>query len=164
MPERDPDKVTEDLENFRCDGDRDRLTEEIASTMDVEFQSDTRALVEHTYLGFTNDDQGKAKLTCDKGTWETEWHEKDGMWIVDSWGPDETYFEVDFIKDLIPWGNIRGLLFETDEECAEVIAGDISFQNRYVDAAADMELDDDTPMHSVIRDPILRRALTPSGD
>ena len=77
MPERDPDKVTEDLENFRCDGDRDRLTEEIASSMDVEFQSDTKAFVKHTYLGFVPGDDGKAKLTCDFGTWEMEWAERD---------------------------------------------------------------------------------------
>ena len=164
MPERDPDKVTEDLENFRCDGDRDRLTEEIASSMDVEFQSDTKAFVKHTYLGVVPGDDGKAKLTCDVGTWEMDWFEKEGMWIVDSWGPDETYFEVDFIKDIIPWEKIRGLLFETDEECAEAIAGDLSFQNRYADTVSDMDLDDNTPMHSVIRDPLLRKALKPEDD
>lgn len=56
---------------------------------------------------------------------------------------------------------IRGLLFETNEECASAIADDTGFQNYYADKVADMDLDDDTPMHSVIRDPILRKALTP---
>ena len=161
MPERDPDKVTEDLENFRCDGDRERLWDEIMSSMDVEFVSDTRANVKHIYLGLAADDDGVKRLTCDAGTWEMEWAEREAMWIVDSWGPDDTYFQVDFIKDRIPWKKIRGLLFETDEECAEAIADNAGFQNFYADTVADMDLDDDTPMHSVIRDPILRNALRP---
>jgi hypothetical protein len=161
MPERDPDKVIEDLENFRCDGDRERLWDEIMSSMDVEFVSDTRANVKHVYLGLAADDDGVKRLTCDAGTWEMEWAEREAMWIVDSWGPDDTYFQVDFIKDRIPWKKIRGLLFETDEECAEAIADNAGFQNLYADTVSDMELDDDTPMHSVIRDPILRKALTP---
>jgi hypothetical protein len=161
MPERDPDKVTEDLENFRCDGDRERLWDEIMSSMDVEFVTDTRANVKHVYLGLAADDDGVKRLTCDGGTWEMEWAEREAMWIVDSWGPDDTYFQVDFIKDRIPWKKIRGLLFETDEECAEAIADNAGFQNLYADTVADMDLDEDTPMHSVIRDPILRKALTP---
>jgi hypothetical protein len=161
MPERDPDKVTEDLENFRCDGDRERLWDEIMSSMDVEFVSDTRANVKHVYLGLAADDNGVKRLTCDAGTWEMEWAEREAMWIVDSWGPDDTYFQVDFIKDRIPWKKIRGLLFETDEECAEAIADNAGFQNFYADTVADMDLDDNTPMHSVIRDPILRKALEP---
>ena len=164
MPERDPDKVTEDLENFRCDGDRERLWDEIMSSMDVEFVSDTRANVKQIYLGLAADDNGVKRLTCDAGTWEMEWAEREAMWIVDSWGPDDTYFQVDFIKDRIPWKKIRGLLFETDEECAEAIADNAGFQNLYADTAADMDLDDNTPMHSVIRDPILRKALKPEDD
>jgi hypothetical protein len=164
MPERDPDKVTEDLENFRCDGDRERLWDEIMSSMDVEFVSDTRANVKHVYLGLSADDDGVKRLTCDAGTWEMEWAEREAMWIVDSWGPDDTYFQVDFIKDRIPWKKIRGLLFETDEECAEAIADNAGFQNLYADTVADMDLDDNTPMHSVIRDPILRKALEPEDE
>ena len=164
MAERDPDKVTEDLENFRCDGDRERLWDEIMSSMDVGFVSDTRANVKHVYLGLAADDDGVKRLTCDAGTWEMEWAEREAMWIVDSWGPDDTYFQVDFIKDRIPWKKIRGLLFETDEECAEAIADNAGFQNFYPDTVADMDLDDDTPMHSVIRDPILRKALKPGDE
>ena len=164
MPERDPDKVTEDLENFRCDGDRERLWDEIMSSMDVEFVSDTRANVKQIYLGLAADDNGVKRLTCDAGTWEMEWAEREAMWIVDSWGPDDTYFQVDFIKDRIPWKKISGFLFETDEECAEAIADNAGFQNLYDDTVADMDLDDNTPMHSVIRDPLLRKALKPEDD
>ena len=164
MPEQDPDKVTEDLENFRCDGDRERLWDEIMSSMDVEFVSDTRANVKHVYLGLATDDDGIKRLTCAAGTWEMEWAGREAMWIVDGWGPDDTYFQVDFIKDRIPWEKIRGLLFETDEECAEAIADNAGFQNLYADTVADMDLDDDTPMHSVIRDPLLRKALTPEEE
>ena len=164
MPERDPDKVTDDLENFRCDGDRERLWDEIMSSMDVEFESNTRANVKQIYLGLAAEDNGVKRLTCDAGTWEMEWAEREAMWIVDSWGPDDTYFQVDFIKDRIPWKKIRGLLFETDEECAEAIADNAGFQNLYADSVADMDLDDNTPMHSVIRDPLLRKALKPEDD
>ena len=164
MPERDPDKVTDDLENFRCDGDRERLWDEIMSSMDVEFESNTRANVKQIYLGLAAEDNGVKRLTCDAGTWEMEWAEREAMWIVDSWGPDDTYFQVDFIKDRIPWKKIRGLLFETDEECAEASADNAGFQNLYADSVADMDLDDNTPMHSVIRDPLLRKALKPEDD
>jgi len=161
MAQRDPEKVIQDIEDYRCDGDRERLWDEIMSSMDVKFESDTRANVKHVYLGLAADDDGVKRLTCDAGTWEMEWAEREAMWIVDSWGPDDTYFQVDFIKDRIPWKKIRGLLFETDEECAEAIADNAGFQNLYADTVADMDLDDDTPMHSVIRDPILRNALRP---
>jgi hypothetical protein len=164
MAQRDPEKVIQDIEDYRCDGDRERLWDEIMSSMDVKFESDTRANVKHVYLGLAADDDGVKRLTCDAGTWEMEWAEREAMWIVDGWGPDDTYFQVDFIKDRIPWKKIRGLLFETDDECAEAIADNAGFQNFYADTVADMDLDDDTPMHSVIRDPILRKALTPSGD
>jgi hypothetical protein len=90
-----------------------------------------------------------------------EWDKRSGLWLVDGWGPDDTYFQVDFIKDRIPWKKVRGLLFDTDEECAEAIADNGAFQNFYAETVAEMELDDDTPMHSVVRDPILRKALTP---
>jgi len=161
MAQRDPEKVIQDIEDYRCDGDRERLWDEIMSSMDVEFVSDTRANVKHVYLGLSADDNCVKRLTCDFGTWEMEWAERDAMWIVDGWGPDETYFQVDFIKDRIPWKKIRGLLFETDEECAAAIAENGAFQNCYAETVAEMELDDDVPMHSVIRDPILRKALTP---
>lgn len=161
MAERDPDKVIEDLQDFRCDGDRERYWHEIGSTMDVEFQSDTRALVKHVYLGFVPDNDNIERLTCELDTWEMQWDKRSGLWLVDGWGPDETYFQVDFIKDRIPWNKIRGLLYATDEECAEAIAGDAGFQNHFAETVADMDLDDDVPMHSIIRDPILRKALDP---
>lgn len=164
MAQRDPEKVIQDIEDYRCDGDRERLWDEIMSSMDVEFESDTRASVKHVYLGLAADDDGVKRLTCDAGTWEMEWTERGAMWIVDGWGPDDTYFQVDIIKDRIPWKKIRELLFETDEECAEAIADNLGFQNFYADTVADMDLDDNTPMHSAIRDPILRKALTPRGD
>lgn len=164
MPERDPDKVTDDLENFRCDGDRERLWDEIMSSMDVESVSESRANVKQIYLGLAADDDGVKRLTCDAGTWEMEWAEREAMWIVDSWGPDDTYFQIDFTRDRIPWKKIRGFLFETDEECAEAIADNAGFQNLYADTVADMDLDDNTPMHSVIRDPLLRKALKPEDD
>ena len=164
MAKKDPEKVIKDLKSYRIDGDRQRLLDEIESFMEVESVDDNRANVKQIYLGLAADDDGVKRLTCDAGTWEMEWAEREAMWIVDSWGPDDTYFQVDFIKDRIPWKKIRGLLFETDEECAEAIADNAGFQNLYADTVADMDLDDNTPMHSVIRDPILRKALTPRGD
>lgn len=160
MPERDAEKVIEDLENFRIDGDRERVWSQIGSSMDVEFESDTLAQVKHIYLGFVPDDDGKEKLTFRLDTWEMEWDEPSGLWLVNGWGPEDTYFQVDFIKDRIPWKKVRGLLFDTDEECAEAIADDGFFQNCYAETVAEMELDDNAPMHSVIRDPLLRKALT----
>jgi len=143
MPKRDPEKVLEDLENFRCDGDRERYWNEIDSSMDVEFQSNTRALVKQIYLGFVPGDDGKERLTCEMATWEMEWDKPSGLWLVDGWGPDETYFEVDFTKDRIPWKKVRGLLYATDEEFAEAIGNDVGFQNKLIDAVSETELEDD---------------------
>jgi hypothetical protein len=160
MPERDPDKVIEDLENFRCDGDRERYWNEIGSSMEVKFQSNTRALVKQIYLGFVPGDDGKERLTCELATWEMAWDKPSGLWLVDGWGPDETYFQVDFTKDRIPWKKVRGLLYETDEECAEAIADDVRFQNKLIDAVSDTELEDDA-IYSLIADPLLRKAASP---
>jgi len=164
MAKRDPEKVIEDIEDYRCDGDRERLMNEIMSSMDVEFESDTKALVKQTYLGLVSDGPGPEKLTFDLSTWEMEWFGREAMWVVVGWGPDETYFQVDFIKDRIPWKKVRGLLFETDEECAAAIADNGAFQNHFAETTAEMGLDEDTGMYSVIRDPLLRKALTPEKD
>ena len=160
MARKNPDKVIEDLENFRCDGDRERYWNEIGSSMDVEFQSNDRALVKQIYLGFVPDDDGKERLPCELATWEMEWDKPSGLWLVDGWGPDETYFQVDFTKDRIPWKKVRGLLYETDEECAEAIADDARFQNRFIDVVSDTELEDDA-IYSIIADPLLRKAAGP---
>jgi len=160
MPKRDPEKVLEDLQNFRCDGDRERYWNEIDSSMDVEFQSNTRALVKQIYLGFVPGDDGKERLTCEMATWEMEWDKPSGLWLVDGWGPDETYFEVDFTTDRIPWKKVRGLLYATDEEFAEAIGNDVGFQNKLIDAVSETELEDDA-IYSVIADPLLRKAAGP---
>jgi len=161
MRKKDPDRIIKDLQDYRVDGDRQRLLDEIDSCIDVESVSDTHATVKHVYLGFVPDDQGIDRLTCDLATWEMQWDKQTACWVFDGWEPEETYFQIDFTKERIPWKKIRGLLFETDEECAEAIADNAGFQNLYADTVADMDLDEDTPMHSVIRDPILRKALTP---
>ena len=163
MPERDPDKVTEDLENFRCDGDRERLWDEIMSSMDVEFVSETRANVKQIYLGLAADDDGVKRLTCDAGTWEMEWAEREAMWIVDSWGPDDTYFQVDFIKDRIPWKKIRGLFCGSDEDSAQTIASNSRFEREFLEATAKLPADEDD-IYSVIADPLLRKAVKPEDD
>jgi hypothetical protein len=163
MAQRDPEKVIQDIEDYRCDGDRERLWDEIMSSMDVEFVSDTRANVKHVYLGLGADDDGVKRLTCDAGTWEMEWAEREAMWIVDGWGPDDTYFQVDFIKDRIPWEKIRGLICRTDEECAQVIASSSRFENEFVAATATLPADEDD-IYSVVADPLLRKALKPGDD
>ncbi len=43
MSEGDSDEVIEDPPNFCCDGDRERYWNEVDSSMDVEFESDTLA-------------------------------------------------------------------------------------------------------------------------
>jgi len=164
MRKKDPDKIIKDLEDYRIDGDRQRVLDEIESFMDVESVNDTHATVKHVYLGFVPDDQGIDRLTCDLATWEMQWDKQAAGWVVDGWEPEETYFEIDFTKERIPWKKIRGLSCRTDEECAEAIADNAGFQNLYADTVADMDLDDNTPMHSVIRDPILRKALKPRDE
>lgn len=160
MPKRDPEKVIEDLEDFRCDGDRERYWNQIGSSMDVEFDSDTLAQVKHIYLGFVPGDDGKDKLIFELDTWEMKWDERSRLWLVNGWGPEETYFFVDFTKDRIPWKKVRGLLYETDKDCAEAIATDSCFQNKFIDALSETELEDDA-IYSLIADPLLRKAAGP---
>ena len=164
MRKKDPDKIIKDLNDYRLDGDRQRVLDEIDSFMEVESVDDARATVKHAYLGFVPDDSDVNRLTCDVATWKMQWDKQAACWVVDDWSPVDTFFQIDVIKGHIPWEKIRGLLFETDEECAEAIADDAGFQNFYADTVADMDLDDDTSMHSVIRDPLLRKALTPEEE
>jgi hypothetical protein len=65
MRKKDPEKIIKDLEDYRLDGDRQRLLDEIDSFIDVESVSDTHATVKHAYLGIVPDDQGIDRLTCD---------------------------------------------------------------------------------------------------
>ena len=136
------------------------MLDEIDSFIDVESVSDTHATVKHAYLGFVPDDQGIDRLTCDLATWEMQWDKQAASWVVDGWEPEETYFEIDFTKERIPWQKIRGLICRTDEECAQVIASSPRFENELIAAAAKMPIGDDE-LYSAIADPLLRKALKP---
>jgi hypothetical protein len=155
MRKTDPEKIIKDLEDYRLDGDRQRLLDEIDSYMDVESVSDTHATVKHAYLGFVPDDQGIDRLTCDLATWEMQWDKQAASWVVDGWEPEETYFEIDFTKDRIPWKKVRALNCWTDEECAEIITMSPRFENELIEASAKMPI---RKLRSAIADPILRKA------
>jgi len=160
MRKKDPDKVIKDLQDYRVDGDAQRVLDEIDSFMDVESISDTHATVKHVYLGFLMDDQGIDRLTCDLATWEMKWDKQSASWWVENWADVETIFQIDFTKDRIPWKKIRGLICRTDEECAQVIASSSRFENEFVAATAKLPADEDD-IYSVVADPILRNALRP---
>jgi hypothetical protein len=160
MRKKDPEKVLKDLEDYRMDGDRQRLLDEIDSFMDVESVSDTHATVKHAWLGFVPDDEGIDRLTCDLATWEMQWDKQAASWVVDGWEPGETYFEIDFTKERIPWEKIRGLICRTDKECAQVIASSPRFGNEFVAATAKLDEDEDD-IYAAVADPLLRKALRP---
>jgi hypothetical protein len=160
MAKKDHEKIIKDLQDYRVDGDAQRVLDEIESFMDVESVSDTHATVKHAYMGFVSDDQGMDRLTCDLATWEMQWDKHAASWVVDGWEPEETYFQIDFTKERIPWKKIRGLLYATDEECAEAIASSPRFENEFVAATAKLPADEDD-IYSVVADPILRNALRP---
>jgi hypothetical protein len=83
--------------------------------------------------------------------------------MVDGWEPEETYFQIDFTKERIPWKKLRGLACRTDEEWAEIIASSPRFENELIEAAAKMPIGDDE-LYSAIADPILRNALKPEDE
>jgi hypothetical protein len=89
-----------------------------------------------------------------------QWDKQAASWVVDGWEPAETYFQIDFTKERIPWKKIRGLICRTDEECAQVIASSPRFENEFVAATAKLPADEDD-IYSAIADPILRNALRP---
>jgi len=163
VAKKDPEKIIRDLEDYRLDGDRQRLLDEIDSSMDVESVSDTHATVKHAWLGFVPDDQGIDRLTCDLATWEMQWDKQAASWVVDGWGPEETYFEIDFTKEQIPWKKIRRLICRTDEECAQVIASSSRFQNEFIAATVTLAEDEDD-IYSVVADPLLRKAMKPPDE
>ena len=109
MAKKDPDKIIKDLQDYRVDGDRQRVLDEIDSFMDVESADDTHATVRHAYLGFLPDDESVDRLTCDLATWEMQWDKQAACWVVEDWEPADTLFQIDFTKDRIPWEKIRGL-------------------------------------------------------
>jgi hypothetical protein len=161
MRKKDPEKVLKDLEDYRMDGDRQRLLDEIRSFMDVESVSDTHATVKHTYLGFVPDDQGIDRLTCDLATWEMKWDKQSACWLVEDWASVETIFQIDFTKDRIPWTKVRALDCWTDEECAEIITMSPRFENELIEASAKMPI---RKLRSAIADPILRKAWKTTED
>ncbi len=131
--------------------------------MDVESVSDTHATVKHAYLGFVPDDEGVDRLTCDLATWEMQWDKQAASWVVDGWEPEETYFEIDFTKERIPWKKIRGLFCGGDEDCAQTIASNSRFEREFIEATAKLPADEDD-FYSVVADPLLRKALKPGDD
>ncbi len=160
MRKNDPERVIKDLKDYRLDGDRQRLLDEIDSYMDVELVSDTHATVKHAYLGFVPDDEGVDRLTCELAAWEMQWDKQAACWVVEDWAPVDTFFQIDFTKDRIPWKKIRALNCWTDEECAQVIASSPRFENEFVAATATLPADEDD-IYSVVADPLLRNALRP---
>ena len=85
MAKKDPDKVLKDIRDYRLDGDRQRLLDEIDSFMEVESVDDTHATVKHAYLGFLPDDEGIDRLTCELATWEMQWDKQTTSWCVENW-------------------------------------------------------------------------------
>jgi hypothetical protein len=163
MAKKDPEKVLKDLKDYRIDGDRQRVLDEIDSFMEVESVDDTRATVKHAYLGFVPDDHDVNRLTCDVATWEMQWDKQTASWVVEDWSPVDTYFQIDVIKDRIPWQKIRGLFCGSDEQCAEAIATSPVFENEFINATSELPADEDD-IYSVIADPLLRKALEPEDE
>ena len=163
MRKTDSEKVIKDLKDYRLYGDRQRLVDEIDSYMEDESVSDTHATVKQIYLGFLPDKLLINRLTCELATWEMQWDKQAASWVVDGWEPEETYFQIDFTKERIPWKKIRGLICRTDEDCAQVIASSPRFENEFVAATASLDKDDDD-IYSVVADPILRKALKPEDN
>jgi hypothetical protein len=58
MRKKDHDKIIKGLQDYRVDGDGQRVLDDIDSSMDVESVDDTHATVKHAYLGFATDKQG----------------------------------------------------------------------------------------------------------
>ena len=136
MRKKDPDKIIKDLQDYRVDGDRQRILDEIGSVMDVESVDDAHAMVKHAYLGFLPDDEGVDWLTCDLATWELKWEKQAACWVVEDWAPVDTFFQIDFTKDRIPWKKIRGLFCGSDEQGAQTIASNSRFEREFLEATA----------------------------
>ena len=162
MAKKDPEKVLKDLNDYRLDGDRQRVLDEIESFMEVESVDDDRAVVKHAWLGFATDREGVDRLTCELATWEMQWDKQSASWLVEDWSPD-TLFQIDFTKDRIPWKKIRGLFCASDEQCAQTIASNSRFEREFLEATAKLPADEDD-IYSVVADPLLRKALKPEDD
>ena len=160
---KDPEKIIKDLQDYRVDGDRQRLLDEIESFMKVESVDDNHATVKHAWLGFAADKEGVDRLTCDLATWEMQWDKQAACWWVEDWADVETIFQVDFTKDRIPWKKIRGLFCGSDEDCAQTIASSSRFENEFIEATAQLPADEDD-IYSVVADLLLRKALKPGDD
>ena len=163
MRKKDPDKIIKDLQDYRVDGDAQRVLDEIESYMDVESVDDTHATVKHTYLGFAPDDEGVDRLTCELATWEMQWDKQAACWVVEDWAPVDTLFQIDFTKDRIPWKKIRGLFCASDEDCAQTIASNSRFEREFIEATAQLPSDEDD-IYSVVADTLLHKALKPEDD
>ena len=163
MRKKDPDKIIKDLQDYRVDGDAQRVLDEIDSFMEVESVDDNHAIVKHAWLGFATDREGVDRLTCELATWEMKWDKQSASWWVENWADVETIFQVDFTKDRIPWKKIRGLFCGSDEQCAQTIASNSRFEREFIEATAKLPADEDD-IYSVVADPLLRKALKPEDD
>jgi hypothetical protein len=160
MANKDPDKIIKDLQDYRVDGDAERVLDEIDSVMEVESVDDTHATVKHAYLGFATDNKGIDRLTCDLATWEMLWDKQTASWVLEDWEPVDTLFQIDFTKDRIPWKKIRDLFCGTDGDCAQTIASNSRFEREFIEATAQLRADEDD-IYNVVADPILPKALKP---
>ena len=163
MAKKDPDKIIKDLQDYRVDGDGQRVLDEIDSIMDVESVDDTHATLKHAYLGFLPDDEGVDRLTCNLATWEMLWDKQTASLVLEDWEPVDTLFQIDFTKDRIPWKKIRGLFCGSDEDSAQTIASNSRFEREFLEATAKLPADEDD-IYSVVADPILRKACRPAKD
>ena len=163
MAKKDPKKILKDLQDYRVDGDAQRVLDEIESFMEVESVDDNHATVKHAWLGFLPDDEGVDRLTCDLATWEMQWDKQTASWVLEDWEPVDTLFQIDFTKDRIPWKKIRGLFCGSNEDSAQTIASNSRFEREFLEATAQLPADEDD-IYSVIADPLLRKALKPEDD
>jgi len=163
MAKKDPEKVLKDLKDYRIDGDRQRVLDEIDSFMEVESVDDNHATVKHAWLGFAADREGVDRLTCELATWEMKWDKQSASWWVENWADVETIFQIDFTKERIPWKKIRGWFCASDEDCAQTIASSSRFEREFLEATAKLPADEDD-IYSVVADPLLRKALKPEDE
>ena len=163
MAKKDPKKILKDLQDYRVDGDAQRVLDEIDSFMDVESVDDNHATVKHAWLGFVTDRKGVDRLTCELATWEMKWDKQSASWWVEDWADVETIFQIDFTKDRIPWKKIRRLFCGSDEDSAQTIASNSRFEREFLEATAKLPADEND-IYSVIADPLLRKALKPEDD
>ena len=145
------EKICKIIEDYKEDGDRDRLLNQVMSVPIVTINDPSNATVVEDWLGFVTDD---LTLTYDRTIWTLIKPNSKRGWEIDDWDGNNDTINIDLTSENIPWEKLNEIFcFASPNRLLGLLDGHSAFEDRIFDLIADLE--DGDSASEIVTDPIL---------